>query len=82
MSTNLQSWINSFRLVPDASAPVCKKGQTFRGTARNASVEFGQSEIQLHKFDMAEQQNPDQLHNSIVNWQDVEKFKLELNQIK
>lgn len=41
---NLQSWRNSFRLVPDASAPVCKKGQTFRGTARNASVEFGQSE--------------------------------------
>ena len=38
---NLQTWRNSFRLVPDATAPVCKKGQTFRGTARNASVEFG-----------------------------------------
>ena len=40
---NIQTWRNSFRLVPDASAPVCKKGQTFRGTARNASVEFGES---------------------------------------
>lgn len=42
--SNIQTWRNSFRLVPDASAPVCKKGQTFRGTARNASVEFGQSQ--------------------------------------
>jgi len=40
---DLQTWRNSFRLVPDASAPVCKKGQTFRGTARNASVEFGET---------------------------------------
>ena len=42
---NLQTWRNSFRLVPDASAlSQCKKGQTFRGTARNASVEFGESQ--------------------------------------
>ena len=42
---NLQTWRNSFRLVPDSSAPgQCKKGQTFRGTARNASVEFGQND--------------------------------------
>jgi hypothetical protein len=39
--SNIQRWRNSFRLVSDATAPVCKKGQTFRGTARNASVEFG-----------------------------------------
>jgi len=40
--SNIQTWRNSFRLVPDASAlSQCKKGQTFRGTARNASVEFG-----------------------------------------
>ena len=47
MSKPLQNWRNSFRLVSDASASgQCKKGQTFRGgTARNASVEFGQSEI-------------------------------------
>jgi len=45
MSKPLQNWRNSFRLVSDASGQ-CKKGQTFRGgTARNASVEFGQSEI-------------------------------------
>jgi len=42
---DLQTWRNSFRLVPDSSAPgQCKKGQTFRGTARNASVEFGESQ--------------------------------------
>ena len=42
--SKLQAWRNSFRLVPDSSAPgQCKKGQTFRGTARNASVEFGSS---------------------------------------
>jgi hypothetical protein len=41
--SNIQEWRNSFRLVSDSSAPVCKKGQTFRGTARNASVEFGSS---------------------------------------
>ena len=43
--SKLQAWRNSFRLVPDSSAPgQCKKGQTFRGTARNASVEFGESQ--------------------------------------
>jgi len=43
--SKLQAWRNSFRLVPDSSAPgQCKKGQTFRGTARNSSVEFGQNQ--------------------------------------
>jgi len=42
--SNIQTWRNSFRLVSDSSAlSQCKKGQTFRGTARNASVEFGSS---------------------------------------
>lgn len=40
--SNIQRWRNSFRLVSDSSAlSKCKKGKTFRGTARNASVEFG-----------------------------------------
>ena len=42
--SNIQTWRNSFTLVPDASAPgQCKKGQTFRSTARHSSVEFGES---------------------------------------
>lgn len=45
MSKHIDVWRNSFRLVPDASAPgQCKKGQTFRSTASHSSVEFGQSE--------------------------------------
>jgi len=45
MSTPLQIFRNSFRLVPDAKAPgQCKKGQTFRTTSRHASVEFGHTE--------------------------------------
>ena len=44
MDSQLQLWRNSFRLVPDASAPdQCKKGQTFRSTARHSSVEFGET---------------------------------------
>jgi len=44
MSKNIQNWRNSFRLVPDASAPgQCKKGGTKRSAARLSSVEFGQS---------------------------------------
>ena len=44
MSKHIDVWRNSFRLVPDASAPgQCKKGQTFRSTARHSSVEFGET---------------------------------------
>ena len=45
MSTNLDKWRTSFRLVARSSAPnQCKKGQTFRSKARLSSVEFGQVE--------------------------------------
>ena len=45
MSTNLDYWRTSFRLVARSDAPgQCKKGQTFRGNARHASVEFGESQ--------------------------------------